>query len=314
MIAPGNDTLTAVDGVCVGHYTDTKAMTGLTVILFPGAAVASVSIRGAAPGTREVALLRPGNTVDEVHAFMLTGGSAYGLDAACGVMRYLGERRLGFAAGTSIVPIVPAAVLFDLEVGDSVAPGGPAAYSACEVANSDPVQQGSVGAGTGCTVGKVLGMSRASPGGIGSSVVKLGGGGMVGALAAVNSMGNVVDGKGSTLAGVMADPGPGFLSAEQWLIDGVTPEGAAGCNTTLVTVVTDVILDKTQCRRVAEMAHDGLALSIRPCHTSFDGDTIFVASTRRRPGDPDRVGVAAVRAVSCAVRRAVRRADGTGRH
>ncbi len=305
MIASGNDTLTAVDGVCVGHYTDRKAVTGLTVILFPGGAVASGSVRGAAPGTREVALMRPGNTVDEVNAFMLTGGSAYGLDAAAGVMRYLGERGMGFAAGKSMVPIVPAAVLFDLEVGDAVAPDALAGYSACEVANSDPVPQGAVGAGTGCTVGKVLGMSRASPGGLGSSVVQLGGGGMVGALAAVNSMGNVVDGKGSTLAGVRADPGTGFLSAEECVISGFTPKGATGCNTTLVTVVTDVMLDKTQCRRVAEMAHDGLAISIRPCHTSFDGDTVFVASTRRSPGDPDRVGVAAVRAVSCAVRRAV---------
>ncbi len=300
-----NDTLTAVDGVRVGHSTDREAMTGLTVILFPRGAVASCSVRGAAPGTREVALLRPGNTVDEINAILLTGGSAYGLDAAAGVMRYLGERAMGFAAGKSVVPIVPAAVLFDLEVGDAVAPDARAGYRACEAATTAPVPQGAVGVGTGCTVGKILGMSRASRGGVGSSVVRLSGGGVVGALAAVNAMGNVVDGEGTTLAGVRDASGSGFLSAAELIINGRGSGGPAGCSTTLVTVVTDVSLDKTGCRRLAEMAHDGLAISIRPCHTSLDGDTVFAASTRRCPGDLDRVGVAAVRAVSCAVRSAV---------
>lgn len=299
-----NNTLTAVPGVRVGHWTDEEALTGLTVVLFPGGAVGAVSVRGGAPGTRETALLRPGNTVERVDAFLLTGGSAFGLDAAAGVMDYLAQRGIGFAVGTVIVPIVPAAVVFDMGVGDPRAPGPDEAAAACATACEGPVVEGSVGVGTGCTVGKLRGMESATRGGLGSSIVHLGDGASVAALAVVNALGEVVDAHGRILAGVRGPKGD-FIPAEEVLLEEGSPPGGQGCNTTLAVVVTDAYLDRTRCTRVAEVAHDGLARSIRPCHTSRDGDTIFTASVGERRVHPDRVGAAAVLAVESAVRRAV---------
>ena len=299
-----NDTLTAVDGVRVGHHTDTEQLTGLTVIVLPPDSTAGVSVRGAAPGTREVGLLRPGCTVDQVDALMLTGGSAFGLDAASGVMRYLAERGRGVPVGDAVVPIVPAAVLFDLMIGKNAAPDADDAYLACENSCSGEVEQGSAGAGTGCTVGKVLGPRGFMRGGLGSAAVFLQGGGTVGAVAAVNSVGDVVDERGVILAGALTGKRK-FASSEKVMLEGAPNWLPGGGNTVLVAVVTDVIADKTACSRMAEWAHDGLARSIRPCHTSADGDTVFFASTGRVSASLDRVGVAAVLAVAESVRRAV---------
>lgn len=299
-----NNTLTAVPGVRVGHWTDVHALTGLTVVLFPGGAVGAVSVRGGAPGTRETALLAPGNTVERVDGFLLTGGSAFGLDAAAGVMGFLAGCGIGFSVGRVVVPIVPAAVVFDMGIGEPRAPGPEAAAAACEQACEDPVAEGSVGAGTGCTVGKLRGMDWATRGGLGSSAVFLGGEATVAALAVVNSLGEVVDAEGRILAGVRG-PGGSFVAAEEILLGEGCPPGVKGSNTTLVVVATDARLDRARCTRVAEVAHDGLARSIRPCHTSLDGDTIFAASVGEVPVHPDRVAAAAVLAVQRAVGRAV---------
>lgn len=302
-----NNTLTAVPGVRVGHWTDGQALTGLTVVLLPRGAVGAVSVRGGAPGTRETALLAPGNTVERVDAFLLTGGSAFGLDAAAGVMEYLARRGMGLCIGSVVVPIVPAAVVFDMGIGEPRAPGPEAAATACELAGEGPVVEGSVGAGTGCTVGKLRGIDRATRGGLGSSAVRLGEGATVAALAVVNALGEVVDDDGRILAGVRG-PGGDFLAAEDVLLGEGCPPGGEGSNTTLVVVATDARLDRPRCARVAEVAHDGLARSIRPCHTSLDGDTVFVASVGEVSVHPDRVAAAAVLAVQRSVRRGVKTA------
>ncbi len=299
-----NDTLTAVDGFRVGHCTDEEALTGLTVVLPPEGAVASVSVRGAAPGTRELGPLRPGTTVDRVDAILLTGGSAFGLDAAAGVMQYLAGLQRGVRVGDNVVPIVPGAVVYDLDVGIPRVPSPDDAYLACTSADSAPVKEGSVGAGAGCTVGKLLGMGRSMRGGLGSAVISLPGGGMVAALAVVNAVGEITDERGRILAGIRDDEG--FVSSEQVLIEDRVCSGNQGANTTLAVIATDVMLDKTGCRRLAEWTHDGLARGIRPCHTSMDGDVVFVISGGQVSCEMDRVGVAAVQAAAGAVRRGVR--------
>ncbi len=285
-----NQTITAIPGLLVGHDTDEEARTGCTVALTPAGATASVDVRGAAPGTRETDLLRPGNLVEKVHGILITGGSAFGLAAADGVMRWLHERGHGFDAGVARVPIVPAAVLFDLAVGRSdVWPDADAGYRACQAASDAPVALGRVGAGTGATVAKLMGPAGAQPGGLGSAVIPLPTGGSVGALVAVNAVGEIYN--PATGAKIVA-------------AGGGAPGGnpMAGTNTTLAVVATDVALTKAQCQRVAQMAHDGIARAIKPSHTLYDGDAIFALSTGAAgPGDPNMVGIFAAEAVAQAI-------------
>ncbi len=290
-----NDTITQISGLLVGHATNWEARTGCTVVLTPEGATAAVDVRGAAPGTRETDLLRPENLVQHVHAILLSGGSAFGLAAATGVVNWLHERNYGFDTGIAKVPIVPAAVLFDLAVGrNDVWPDADDGYRACDDANSGRVQQGQVGAGTGATVAKINGPFNAKPGGIGSFVLDLPTGGKVGAIVAVNALGEIID----------PATGQKVVSADQGGISNGWP--AAGQNTTIGVVATDLQLTKTQCFRVAQMAHDALARTIRPSHTLYDGDAIFAISTGSGPaGDPNLVGIFAAEALTQAILRAV---------
>ena len=274
-MTPINQTLTAIDGIQVGHATDLDARTGCTVILCSDGATAGVDVRGAAPGTRETESIRPGRLIQKAHAVLLTGGSAFGLDAAGGVVQYLEERNVGFPAGAVRVPIVPAAVIFDLHVGDAkVRPDREMGYQACLDASSNPVAMGVVGAGTGATVGKAPGVTP-SQGGVGSACRHLDNGLIVAALMVVNALGNVVHPEtGEIVAGGKIDDS--FVDITERLLDAsITP----GTNTTIGVVVTNAVLSVAEATRVAEMAHDGMARAIRPSHTMFDGDTIFTLAT-----------------------------------
>lgn len=311
-----NDTLTAVPGIRVGHWTNRDAVTGCTVVLCPPRTVGGVDQRGGAPGTRETDLLRPMHLVEHVHAVLLSGGSAYGLSAADGVMRYLEERGIGYPAMPGVVvPIVPAAILFDLGIGSSsVRPGTDAGYTACQNASSDPVPQGSVGAGTGCRVGGLLGNELATKGGIGSATVDLGEGLLVSALIAVNALGDVVDERGEILAGVRRPDDPnqflGVLSVLQQSAHFVPP--AASNNTVIGVVATNARLTKEEANKVAQMAHDGLAQAVRPAHTWFDGDTLFTLATGEKTANANVVGAFAAEAAARAIRQAVRQAVSLG--
>ena len=315
-----NTTLTAVSGLEVGHYTDTGHATGCTVVLCREGASPGVDVRGGSPGTRETDLLQPMRRVDRVHGIALSGGSAYGLDAASGVMRYLEEQGIGVRVGPSLVPIVSSAILFDLNViTNKVRPGPEEGYAAARTAGTDPVPEGSVGAGTGATVGKLLGPARAIKGGIGSAALLLPDGCTVAALIAVNAVGDVVDYRtGRMVAGPRQPGGEGFESAVQSLLRGETDAEAIAppslSNTTIGVVATDATLTKEEANWLARISHDGLALSIRPCHTSRDGDTLFVMGTNRRqpPGDLTVLGTAAVEVTAQAVLRAVETATGLG--
>lgn len=287
-----SDDITDVPGIRVGHWTDDVGLTGCTVILLPAeGAVASVDVRGAAPGTRETDLLRPGATVEKVHALCLSGGSAFGLGAADGVMGYLAEHGVGFPVGPAVVPIVPAAVVFDLGTGSPTAfPDSVAGRHACVDAEpGSPCGNGRFGAGTGATVGKLLGPEQAVPGGIGSASQELPDGGVIGALAVVNAFGNVIGADGAMLAGVEGTP---------------VPPGMGG-NTTLAVVATDVALTRDQAYRLATVAHDGFARAISPVHTSYDGDTVFAVSTGEAEQDPLTLEIAAAEVVARAIRKAV---------
>ena len=293
MKAIHNNSLTSLQGILVGHYTDDKRPTGCTVVLCPDGAVAGVDVRGAAPGTRDTDALSPSNTVQEVHGVLLTGGSAYGLDAAGGVMRWLEERGHGFPVGPAIVPIVPAAVIFDLWVDDfskarreptknpRIRPDAQAGYLACQAANSEPVEQGNVGAGAGATLGKLNGPDCAMKGGIGSASLCVHGV-TVAALVVCNALGDVVDPQtGKLLAGarVSADSRDLLDIVKAQLNGHSISKPQAGSNTTIGVVATDAVLTKPQAHRLAQVAHDGLARSIRPVHTPMDGDTLFALGT-----------------------------------
>jgi len=298
----------------VGHWTDEDAATGCTVVLCPQGAVASADVRGGAPGTRETDLLRPGNLVERVHAVLLTGGSAYGLDAASGVMRWLEERGRGFPTPAGVVPIVVGAVLFDLSVGRAdVRPDAAAGYAACEVASDGPPSEGSVGAGTGATVAKALGVERALKGGVGSACEVTGDGLKVGALVAVNCFGEVVDPEsGRVVAGPRADDG-GFADTLAVLRSRPLVSPFAGDpNSTIGVVATDGVLSKSDCHRLAVMAQAGLTRAVRPTHTPVDGDTIFALATGagERPAELLRMGALAARAGERAILRAVSEARG----
>lgn len=302
-----------VPGIRVGHAQDKRARTGCTVILCgPDGAVAGVDVRGAAPGTRETDLLAPGNLVERVHAIVLTGGSVFGLDSACGVVSYLEEQGVGYDTGVAKVPIVPAAVIFDLGVGNSrTRPDAPMGYRACDRASSRRVEEGQIGAGTGATVGKIAGYSNASPGGVGTASIKLKGGVTVGVLVVVNAFGDVVDHHSD---GILS--GARFPKENDWLDTTKTILGVESNrskivkppfqgveNTTIAAVATDALLTKAQAQRVAMMAHDGMARAIRPAHTMYDGDTIFTLSTGTAVCDVTTLGVAAAELLATAIAR-----------
>lgn len=303
-----NQTLTTVPKLRVGHWTDLKAATGCTVVLCPDGATAGVAVRGGGPGTRETDLLRPETLVQQVHAIVLSGGSAFGLAAADGVMRWLEEHNIGFDVDVTKVPIVPAAILFDLMIGrPDVRPDAEAGYAACEAATADPVAEGNVGAGTGATVGKLIGPLSAMKGGLGSASVRLGNDVTVGALVVVNCFGDLIDPHSGEIVAGARSPDGGWLDTTARLIEmGAGPQFG---NTTLAVVATDAQLTQAQCTAVANMAHLGLARIIRPAHTLMDGDTIFALSTRDKQADVSVIGTAAAEAVSRAILRAVDAAE-----
>ena len=309
--------ITDVTGLKVGHWTNREAATGCTVILAVEGATAGVDVRGSAPGTRETDLLRPMNLVQQAHAILLAGGSAYGLDAATGVMRWLEERQIGFNVGVGVVPIVPAAVLFDLTIGSAaVRPGAEAGYAACQAATAEAVAEGSVGAGTGATVGKLLGPKFATKCGLGTASVRIDRGIVVGALVAVNAFGDVLDAHtGKIIAGTRRPVVGGFLNTAEALKGDLGRTILAFANTTLAVVATNASLTKEQANKVAQMAHDGLAMSIRPIHTMFDGDTVFCLATGKPDGGPAEpsvvsvIGAVAAQVLAAAVLRAAQQAE-----
>ena len=309
-----NNTITAVPGITAGHWTDADAATGCTVILCGDTAAGGVAVRGGSPGTHETDLLNPIRRVDRVHAILLSGGSAFGLAATAGVLRWLEERDIGFETPHGPVPIVPAAILYDLGVGRSDArPDADAGYAACNAAGDSPLPSGSIGAGAGAAVAKALGPDGAVKGGIGSAGCTLPNGISVAATIAVNAWGGIHDpGDGSLVAGPrrqdgsMADPIAAILNGEY------PPDAAAMTNTTIGVVATDAVLDKAQANFVASTAHDGLALAIRPCHTPGDGDTIFCVATGQHAAPPNLTAIvaAATHVTALAVLNAVQSATG----
>jgi len=307
--------ITDVPGITVGHATDPVGLTGCTVVLCERGAVGGVDQRGGAPGTRETDLLRPLHLVQEVHAVVLAGGSAYGLAAADGVMRYLEERDVGFDARVAKVPIVPAAVLFDLDLGDAAArPTAEMGYAACQAATAGRIEEGNVGAGTGAYVGKILGARRAMKSGIGSSCASLGGGLSVGAIVAVNAVGDVVDPRsGEVLAGVRklrSDELAGTMETMRGLLGKAVLRFAS--NTVIGVVATNARLTKEEINKVAQMAQDGIARAVRPAHTMLDGDTLFAVATGTKRADVNLVGAYAAEVVAESIVRAVRAAEGAG--
>ena len=306
--------LTAVDGIKVGHQTLIGRPTGCTVVLVEAGAVAGVDVRGGAPGTRETDLLDPAKTVQEVHAIVLSGGSAFGLDAATGVVRYLEERDIGYDTRVARVPIVPAAVLFDLGIGDAtIRPSADCGYAAAESATTDPVVEGNVGAGAGATIGKTGGPGRAMKGGIGSAAVTMPSGLVVAALVAVNAVGDVIDpATGLVLAGVRTEDGARLADARILLRTGSSPGGRPGENTTIGVVATNAQLTQAQATVVAQMAHDGFARAIVPSHTPNDGDVIFALATGLHTETPPlaTIGALAADVMAEAIVRAIRAATG----
>jgi L-aminopeptidase/D-esterase-like protein len=321
-----NDTLTAVTGLKVGHYTLPERPTGCTVILAEQGAVAGVDVRGSAPGTRETDLLNPTNLVEKVHAIVLAGGSAFGLASADGVVKYLDEKHIGFPTSAGVVPIVPAAILYDLQVGNgAIRPGADCGYAAARAATADPVVEGNVGAGAGATVGKLLHGDRAMKGGIGSAAIALPDGLIVAAIVAVNAAGNVMNpGTGQFIAGGRTADGGGIADLRALLHGGARGGATVGSpsrnalpaatlqNTTIGVVATNAVLTKAQATKVAQMAHDGYARAIYPSHLMVDGDAIFALATGTRAGAPtvDQLGALAADAMSEAIVRAVRAATG----
>ncbi len=326
-----NNSITDVPGIRVGHATDKEAATGCTVILCPDNTVGSADVRGSAPGTREIPAVEPINLVQNVNAIYLGGGSAFGLDGATGVMRYLEENKIGFDTGVAIVPIVPGAVLFDLPVGrPDIRPNADMGYKACKNATDGKTEEGNVGAGTGASVGKVRGMEFAMKGGLGTASIVTGNL-IVGAIVAVNCLGDVIDPKsGEILAGTLSDDKKSLAnsievlkntlksggfdssdseSSETKNSEAKTSKPHPSTNTTIAVVATNAKLDKSGAKKVAMMAHDGLARTINPIHTMFDGDTIFALATGEIETDITTVGSLAAEALARAVVNAVKKAE-----
>jgi L-aminopeptidase/D-esterase-like protein len=300
-----------IEGFLVGHHSDVEGLTGCTAVLSPDGAVASVDIRGGAPGTLETALLSPYASVTELHAILLTGGSAPGLGAAAGVTSFLQEHGCGYPTPFAKIPLVSAAVIYDLGLGSATAcPSASDAYQAAAAAGR-VFEEGSVGAGTGATVGKVLNFQGMMKGGVGCASVRTGEGATVCALTVVNPLGDVLDEHAEILAGARRD---GRFAGSKAVLLGMTEAPVFGAieNTTLAVVMTDATLDKLQCSIVARMAHDGFARAVDPVHTPRDGDCVFTMATGRRPGNVFQVGVAAADAVAASIRRAVRAAVSLG--
>jgi L-aminopeptidase/D-esterase-like protein len=314
------NSITDVPGVTVGQADDSEALTGCTVILCEKGAVGGVDQRGGAPGTREVDILHPMHLVQKAHAVVLAGGSAFGLDAATGVMKWLEECGVGFNTGVAKVPIVPAAILFDLGIGNpAVRPDAAMGYRACQAASGAKPKEGNAGAGMGCTVGKILGPKQSMKGGIGTASLDLGGGAVVGAIVAVNAFGDVVE-NGQIIAGARsAEVGPLRLGAPGYFADTLlVMKNLVGKaimafvskgNTVIGVVATNARLDKEETNKVAQMAHDGLARVIRPAHTLLDGDTIFALATGDKAVDVNIVGAYAAEAVAQAILNGVRSAE-----
>jgi len=308
--------ITDVEGVRVGHASNREAMTGCTVILCEGGAVGGVEIRGSAAGTRQIDSLYPVHVVQQIHAILLTGGSSFGLDAAGGVVRYLEEKGVGFDVGVTRVPVVPTAVIFDLPLGDyRVRPDADMAYQACLHAASGAVEEGSVGVGIGATVGKLFDLERACKGGVGTASVETAGI-VVGALAAVNALGDVVDEEtGEILVGLRDEKGTDLVSTAELVRQGVWKEGFGKSypgNTTIGVIATNVALSREDTIKVARVANNGLARTILPVNTTLDGDIVFALSLGQREGEVNHVGALAEAAIMEAVKRAVKKADGFG--
>ena len=316
-----NNSITDVPGIRVGHAQDQSAFTGCTVILCEGGAVGGVDQRGGAPGTRETDALHPMHLVQQVHAILLAGGSAFGLDAAGGVVRFLEERQVGFDVGVARVPIVPAAILFDLGLGRAdIRPDAAMGYQACLNANLEPPEAGNFGAGCGATVGKILGMQQAMKSGIGNASIVLGESLVIGALVAVNAFGDVIDPEtGEIIAGARlldqntkaTSGGVAFadtLQVMKKMVEKSRLGFAPGQNTVIGVVATNARLNKEQANKMAQMAQDGLARAIRPAHTMLDGDTIFALSTGQQEADVNIIGAFAAEALEKAILQAVRSA------
>jgi L-aminopeptidase/D-esterase-like protein len=301
-----NDTLTAVNGIKVGHVTDHEALTGCTVILCPPNTVGGVDQRGGAPGTRETDLLSPMHLVENVHAIVLSGGSAYGLATADGVMRYLEEQGIGYPVEQFVVPIVPTAILNDLLIGDgSVRPNADMGYEGAKIASSDPVQQGNVGAGAGCRVGAFFGNALATKGGLGSASTTVGDGLIVSAIVAVNAVGDILSEDGQTIAGIR-NPEGGFAGMMNVMGQMAhIPATGTRNNTVIGAIATNAQLTKEEVNKVAQMAHNGLGRAIRPAHTMYDGDTIFALATGEFPANVNVIGALAAEVMAQAIRRGI---------
>ncbi|NOT05630.1 MAG: P1 family peptidase [Anaerolineales bacterium] len=319
------NSITDVRGIEVGHAQNEEALTGCTVILCRKGAVAGVDVRGGAPGTRETDLLNPINLVEKVHAIVLAGGSAFGLDAASGVMRYLEENKIGFNTGAARVPIVPSAILYDLNLGRTdVRPDSAMGALAAASAVSDPPAEGNVGAGTGASVGKMFGMSLAMKSGLGTASMDIGGGVIVGAIVAVNAFGDVIDPKSGEIVAGLRSGKVGLLRVgkksqfadtlemmKSSIGRGILGFASRG-NTVIGVVATNAKLTKAQATKVAQMAQDGLARTIRPAHTMLDGDVIFALSTGTKKADVSIIGAFAAEVMADAILRAVKMAKSAG--
>jgi L-aminopeptidase/D-esterase-like protein len=320
-----SNAITDVPGIQVGHAHDQQAQTGCTVILPEGGAVGGVDQRGGAPGTRETDALQTLHLVENVHGVLLSGGSAFGLEAAGGVMRYLEERQVGFNAGAARVPIVPAAIIFDLGLGRAdVRPDAEMGYQACLNASAEPPLEGNVGAGTGATIGKILGMGQAMKSGIGSSSLHLGRGVVVGAIAVVNAFGDIIDPANGTIVagarslsrGPLRIGEPGYfadtMAVMRTLVGRTILAFAMREHTVIAVVASNARLNKEQTNKVAQMAQDGIARAVRPAHTMFDGDTVFALSTGKVKADVNIVGAFGAEVLAQAILRAVHSARSVG--
>jgi L-aminopeptidase/D-esterase-like protein len=320
-----NHSITDVPGIEVGHAQNDRALTGCTVLLCRAGAVGGVDVRGGAPGTRETDLLNPVNLVNQVHAIMFAGGSAFGLDAASGAMRYLDERKIGFNTGTARVPIVPSAILYDLNIGRTdIRPDARMGYQACLNAGHGIVAEGNVGAGTGASVGKMLGQKQAMKSGLGTASIMIGRGVVVGALAVVNAFGDVIDpSSGAIIAGVRSTRlgplklgAPGYHANTMDLMRSFFGRAvlnvAARANTVLGAIAVNASFTKAEMTKIAQMAQDGLARTIRPAHTMLDGDIVFAIATGGRRMDVSTVGAFAAEVLAEAILRAVRQARSAG--
>ncbi len=320
-----NGAITDIPGIKVGHASDFEGITGCTVVLCEDGAVAGVDQRGGGPGTREIALLNPVNNVQQVHAIVLAGGSAFGLDSAGGVMQYLEEHNIGYQAGVAKVPIVPAAILFDLAIGDpKTRPDAEMGYTACLNATDEPPAQGSVGAGTGATVGKLLGPKQGVKSGIGTASIEIGGGVTVGALVAVNAIGDIIDpdtgkiiaGARSIQKGPIKIGGDGVFADSLSLMKSLVGRSffslADKANTVIGVVATNAGFDKAGVTKIAQMAQNGVVRCVRPANTMHDGDTMFALSLGKKKANINIVGAYAAQAVQMAILNAITHANGLG--